>query len=158
MLAKLKQDWATAWVIIPSWQTQPWFLQFVRLVKPGTTTLLIPAHQHLLQLPGANLQHPIWDRLSLIAAIFSGTSQQRDCHLKLPRSSEHDGGSAQSAYNTSVQRWLYFYNRRQLNPHQPTVSQVLDFLHTLYELRLSYSATGTHQSVISALIEILGVP
>ena len=28
----------------------------------------------------------------------------------------------------------------------------------MYELRLSYSAIGTHQSVISALIEILGVP
>ena len=53
VLAKLAQDRATALVIVPCWQTQPWFPQFVRLVKPGTTPLLIPAHQHLLQLQAA---------------------------------------------------------------------------------------------------------
>ena len=66
--------------------------------------------------------------------------------------------STQSAYNTPVRRWLDFCNRRQLNPHQPTVSQVLDFLHTLYELGLSHSAIGTHRSAISAIVEIPGVP
>ena len=63
--------------------------------------------------------------------------------------------STQSAYNTPVRRWLDFCNRWQLNSHQSTVSQVLDFLHALYELGLSHSATGTHcQSAISALVEI----
>ena len=100
VLAKLAQDRATALVIVPCWQTQPWFPQFVRLVKPGTTPLLIPAHQHLLQLPGTNYQHPIWDRLSLVAAILPGTSQQWNCHLMLPRSSEHHGGSAHSQHTT----------------------------------------------------------
>ena len=41
---------------------------------------------------------------------------------------------------------------------QQTVSQVLDFLHTLYELGLSHSAIGTHRSAISAIVEIPGVP
>ena len=62
--------------------------------------LLILAHQHLLQLPGTNSQRPIWDRLSLVAAILSGTSQQRDCHLMSSRSSEHHGGSAHSRHIT----------------------------------------------------------
>ena len=98
--AKLAKDRATALVIVPCWQTQPWFPQFVPLVKPGTTPLLIPAHQHLLQLPATNFQHPIWDRLSLVAAILSGTFQQKDCHLTLPRSSEHHGGSAHNQHIT----------------------------------------------------------
>ena len=59
VLAKLAQDQATALVIVPCWQTQLWFPQFVWLVKPATTPLLIPAHQHLFQLPETNLQHPI---------------------------------------------------------------------------------------------------
>ena len=42
-----------ALVVVPCWETQQWFTQFVRLVKPGTTPLLIPAHQHLLQLQAA---------------------------------------------------------------------------------------------------------
>ena len=65
--------------------------------------------------------------------------------------------STQLAYNTPVQRWLDFCSRRQLNPHQPTVSQVLDFLHTLYELGRSYRAIGTRRSAISAIVEIPGV-
>ena len=66
--------------------------------------------------------------------------------------------STQSAYNTTVRRWLEFCKRWQLNPYQPTVSQALDFLHTLYELGLSYNAIGTHWSAISAIVEIPGVP
>ena len=100
VLAKLAQDWAAALVIGPCWQTQPWFPQFVRLVKPGTTPLLIPAHQHLLQLPGTNSQHPIWDQLNLVKAILPGISQQRNCHLTSSRSSEHHGGSARSQHTT----------------------------------------------------------
>ena len=66
--------------------------------------------------------------------------------------------STQSAYNTPVRRWLDFCNRRQLNPLQPIVSQVLDFLYTLYKLGLSHSVIGTHRSAISAIVEIPGVP
>ena len=59
-----------------------------------------------------------------------------------------------------MRQWLDFCNRWQLNPHQPTVSQVLDFLHTLYKLGLSYSAIIGHTGVqyISATVEIPGVP
>ena len=125
-------------------------------MKPGTTPLLIPAHQHLL--PATNLLHPSWDWLSLIAAILSGTSQWPDCHLMLLRSSALWRVSTQSAYNTPVWQWLDFCNRWQLNSHQPTVRQFLDFLHTLYESGLSHSAIGTHRSAISAIVEIPGVP
>ena len=104
--------------------TQPWFQQFVHLVRPRMTPSLIPAHQHLLQLPGTNLQHPIWNWLCLVAAILLDTSQERVCYLDF-----------------------------QLNPYQPTVSLVLDFLHT-YELGLSNSAIGIQQSAISAIVEI----
>ena len=50
--------------------------------------------------------------------------------------------------------WLDFCNRREFYRHQPTVSYARDFLHTLYELGLSYSAIGTHRSSISAIVEI----
>ena len=66
--------------------------------------------------------------------------------------------STQSAYNTPVRRWLHFSNKWQLNRCKPTVSQVIGFLHTLYELGLSCSAIGIHRSAISAIIEIPGVP
>ena len=56
MLAKLAQDWATALVIVPCWQTQPWFPQSVRLETMDNTAVDTPAHhhQHLLQLATRN--------------------------------------------------------------------------------------------------------
>ena len=101
MLAKLTQDRVTALLIFPCWQTQPWFPQCVLLVKPGTQ-LLIAAHQNLLQLSGTNLQYPIWDRLSLVGAIFSGFSQQRDCHRRPERQSIMEGQHTVSIKHTSV--------------------------------------------------------
>ena len=50
---------------------------------------------HLLQLPGINLEHPIWDWFSLLAAILSCTSQQQDSHLMSHKLSVHHGGPAQ---------------------------------------------------------------
>ena len=90
------QDWATALVIVPCCLTQQWFPQFIQLVKPGAAPLLMPAHQYLLQLPGTKLQLPVRDRLSLLTIIFSGTSQQQDCHLTSPRPLEDHRGSAHS--------------------------------------------------------------
>ena len=91
-----------------------------------------------------------------VSSNFLGSSQQQERQLTLPRSSWR--ASTQLAYSTPVQRWLEFCRRRQLNPYQPTVSQVFDFLHTLFELGLNYSATGAHWSAISATVEIPGVP
>ena len=65
-------------------------------------------------------------------------------------------------HTVSIQRtsktWLDFCKRWQFDPHQPTVNQVLDFLHTLHELILSYSAIETKRSAISAIIKIEEVP
>ena len=75
---KLSQDQATVLLILPCWRPQPCFTQFVRLVKPGITPLLILAHRYLPNLSGANLQQPIWDRLNFAAEDFSGISQKKD--------------------------------------------------------------------------------
>ena len=129
VLAKLAQDRVTALVIVPCWQTHPWFPQTVRLVKPGTTPLLIPAYQHLLQLPGTNLQHPTCDQFSLVAAICQAPPNSADV-AQIIKASWRVG--TQSAYITPVLQWLDFCNRRQFNPHQPTINQVLDLLDTIY--------------------------
>ena len=46
------------------------------------------------------LEHLIWDRLSLVAAILSGTFQQHDCHLTSPKSSVHHVGPAHNQHTT----------------------------------------------------------
>ena len=72
------------------------------MILPHFPRLTLPTHEHLLQLPGTNkhLKHPIWDWLSLLPAILTGTSHQWDCHLMLPLSSKHHGGSGHSQHST----------------------------------------------------------
>ena len=66
------------------------------------------------------------------------------------RSSEHHGGSAHSQHLT------HQYNHGSTSA--TTVSQVLDFLHKLYELGLSYSSAGAHRSAASAIVGNKRVP
>ena len=68
-----------------------------------------------------------------------------------------EGWHTVSIQHTS-ETWLDFFKRWQFDPHQTTVNQVLDFLHTLHELILSYSAIETIRSAISAIIKIAEVP
>ena len=141
-VGQLAQDLAATLVIVPFWQTQPWFPQFLRLMKPGTTPVFIPAHQHLFQLPGTNLQHPIWDQLILVAAILSGTSQSSSWFL----------GyivwiSARSARSAIVeitgvpqleQTWLvsrFMKETFHLKPPQPRYNKTWDVNKVMYYLK-----------------------
>ena len=56
-LAKIKRDEASVIVVVPCWQTQPWFLQFLRMVEHGTVPVFLKANHKLLQLPGTGQTH-----------------------------------------------------------------------------------------------------
>ena len=139
MLAKLAQDWVTALLIVPCCQAQPWSPQFVRLVKPA------PATRN--KLTTSNLGSA--QSGSIIFGAHFPTARVSSVVFQIIRASWMV--STQSAYNIPVRGWLESCNRWQLNPYQPNVSQVLNFLHTLYQLRLSCSAIETHWSAISAI-------
>ena len=49
ILAKIKRDEASIIVIVPCWQAQPWFPQFLSMVEHSTVLVLLKAHQKLLQ-------------------------------------------------------------------------------------------------------------
>ena len=139
MLAKLAQDWATALLTVPCCQAQPWFPQFVRLVKPA------PATRN--KLTTSNLG---WAQSGSISfAAHFPTARVSSVVFQIIRTSWRV--SIQSANNKPVRGWMESCNRRQLNPYQPNVSQVLDFLHTLYQWGLSCSTIETHWSPINAI-------
>ena len=98
VLSKIVQDEATVLMVVPCWQTQPWFPQFVRLIKADTKPLLIRAHQELLQLPGTPYMHPLCNKLNLVAARLCGIYQQRDCLRQSQRSLVHHGDPAHKKY------------------------------------------------------------
>jgi len=43
-------------------------------------------------------------------------------------------------------------------PHTPDVSEVLNFLHKLFEKGLGYSSICNHRSALSAIVKVPGTP
>ncbi|XP_028403388.1 uncharacterized protein LOC114526085 [Dendronephthya gigantea] len=59
-------------------------------------------------------------------------------------------------YHTYITKWLDFCHQRQGNPYKPELSQAMNFLQTLYNAGLSYSAINTARSALSTIINIHG--
>ena len=69
-LQKIAYDKAFGIIIAPDWPNQPWYPMFLAM---SSSSIPIPARRDLLRLPNdPSLEHPIWDRLPLIAALVSG--------------------------------------------------------------------------------------
>ena len=60
ILARIKWEEASITVIVPCWQTQPWFPQFLQMVEKGTAIVLLKPHHKLLQVPGTGQKHLLW--------------------------------------------------------------------------------------------------
>ena len=55
-------------------------------------------------------------------------------------------------YGTYIKKWTNFCCHRQIDHIQPTIAEVLDFLTTLFEQGLTYSAINTARSALSSYI------
>ncbi len=58
----------------------------------------------------------------------------------------------QKQYTVYINRWTQFCNTRQINPMLPTVTDVLEFLYSLYEHELSYSTINTARSALTSYL------
>ena len=91
ILAKIKRNEASTILIVPCWQTQPWFPQFLRMLEHSTVPVLLKAHHKLLQLPGTGQKQPLWKKLQLIVACLSSVSKWKDYRQASVISSWHHG-------------------------------------------------------------------
>ena len=60
----------------------------------------------------------------------------------------------QARYQTYLQRWQSFCDRREINLIQPPINCVLDCLREQYSLRIGYSALNSARSALSTIISI----
>ena len=58
----------------------------------------------------------------------------------------------QKQYTVYLHKWSHFCAERQVNSLSPTVTDILHFLHTLYQQDLSYSTLNTARSALSTLL------
>lgn len=59
--------------------------------------------------------------------------------------------STKKQYSTYVKQWFRFCSKRKIDPLQPALNEVLDFLTVLFDKGLSYSTINCARSALSAL-------
>ena len=116
--------------------------------------LLHPQSDNLLLLPHTGEQHPLRKKMGLMACKLSGQASCREMFLtKQPKSSCIPGQMSPSS-NTSLTSKLgssCVVNGRLINPYDPPLTRVLDFLASLFDRGLKYDAINTAKSAISAI-------
>ncbi|XP_072166763.1 uncharacterized protein [Diadema setosum] len=122
-LQKIEAEKAEGFMIVPNWPTQAWFGRLLNLLIDEPIILPI-IRQHL---QGTGLS----DETTKI--ILSAWRQ-----------------STHKQYSVYTRKWLDFCNRRQTNPMQLPVKEVLDFLTLLFK-NSGYSALNTARSALASV-------
>lgn len=68
-LQKILNDKATGIVVVPLWETQPWFPLFKSMLK--TEPIYFSPHINLLTCPFTRKPHPLWRKTTLVAGLLS---------------------------------------------------------------------------------------
>ena len=89
-LQKIEQDQATGVLLVPVWQTQPWFTPLLHLLVENP--VLFPQSRCLLTQPHNHALHPLRNQLKLMACKLSGKASSREAfQTRLQRSSSNPG-------------------------------------------------------------------
>ena len=150
-LQKIEQDQATGVLLVPVWQTQPWFTPLLHLLVDNP--VLLPHSRCLLTQPHNHALHPLRNQLKLMACKLSRESlQQRSVSDKATAiilKSWSDG--TQKQYRPYIKQWIDFCSKWKADPYNPPLTAVLDFLVSLHDKGLTYTTINTARSAISAV-------
>ena len=142
---KIVQDQASGVLVLPLWPTQPYFMSVLNIFTD--TPRIVKAISQSLVHPSRNSPHSLHQRLDLLLYRLSGIPcLNARFHQTLPMSSCSLGELVHK--NNTKSTSIQFCLQRPQDP-QPTVTAVLDFLHSLFKQVLSYSALNTAGSAIS---------
>jgi hypothetical protein len=59
----------------------------------------------------------------------------------------------QKQYAPYISKWILFCDKRKINSECPTLNQVLEFLNSLFESGLSYSAINSARSAFDFVMD-----
>ena len=115
-LQKIEQDQAIGVIIVPLWQTQPWFTTLLHLLVANP--VLLPQSDCLLKQPHSNVLHPLRKQLRLVACKVSGRASSRETfQTRLQRSSYSPGETGhKSSINRTSSSGLNFVVNERLIP------------------------------------------
>ena len=158
-LKKMREDEATAILIVPYWPTQPWFALMLHMLTHPV--ILLPRSKKTLQLPFAPEKNiPSCQKNNALCMSFIRKSLHSQKFSKRFESVIMSSWrtTTKKQYQTYYQKWQKFTCERQIDSLHPPLNQVLDFLADLFESGLRYSALNTARSALSTFISVNIVP
>ena len=156
LLQKIWREKAQMTVIASIWPTQMWFS--VALWMTVQQPLNLP--KGCLTLPQDPLRKHSLNQTLRFAAILSGTSSDAQTFWStLPKLSYNHGALGHTSSIAHITRdGCYFATPSRINPVQPSINGVLEFLYNQYSLGIGYSALNTARSALPSFISINNVP
>ena len=150
VLRKIDNEKATAIVVVPFWPTQPWFPKFLQLCT-DPPFVLCSKHQPLLHHPRRDKKELPKTRLlvglTYAQHLFMKTSRRPTQNILM----ESWKSSTRKQYEPYIRAWNKLCVERDIDPTSPTLKAVTDFLSSLFDRGLSYSAINT------AVLDLEGV-
>ena len=150
VLRKIVEDEAEALVVAPLWTTQSWWPQLAHLIVDFPIRLS-PTSKILYQPNNPERTHPL-QKLKLGAFRVSG----KFCKAEKFRESadliiQAWRQSTKKQYECYLRKLLKFSGSREIDPLQPSITVVIEFLYDLYRSGVQYSGIGTARSALSKL-------
>ena len=153
VLNKIQEEQASGICVIPNWPTQAWFPKAMKLAKQRI--VLLKPGPTLLQLPNQPAQtHPLHQKLSLGLPLVR---DRLDHNTKLGSlakdiimASWRSGTGKQ--YQSYLSRWESFCKEQGIHHTTATVEIGIDFLASIFQPGLGYSAINTARSALSSVI------
>ena len=149
-LAKIRQEQATLVLVTPMWQTQPWYVELLQMLKEEP--ILIPYMEGILTSPRGE-QHPLLQasRMNLAAWKVSGLVQmQAKFQNRLETFSTKTSGTAQNPLTRPRRKWVSWCSGKQINPVQAPVEHIVNFLTEKFHEPLQFSTLNVCRSALSA--------
>ena len=142
--------------MVPQWPTQAWYLQLIRMLIEEP--LLLPKRDSILHSLFDPERCHSWkeNQTDGLSVIRSALKNQRisQAAQKLILSSWRQG--TQKPYRTYLNKWQCYAGEQSINPFQPPVNKVLEFLNQPYEQGLGYSGINTAGSALSSITTLEG--
>ncbi|KAJ8914836.1 hypothetical protein NQ315_014849 [Exocentrus adspersus] len=150
-LNKIISEQSEGILVVPHWEAQPWYPTFSRMQI--SDPIYFHPKEDLLLSP-FRTSHPLWRRLTLVAARLSGKHLQDATPRKKSQvvliSSLSKNTIAQ--YNTVYKKWWQFCNEKEFSLYTPTTFNILEFLNSEYKRGARYATLNTERSAINLLL------
>ncbi|XP_065064076.1 uncharacterized protein LOC135690441 [Rhopilema esculentum] len=154
MLKKIQIDQAEGIRVLPNWPTQPWYSKpQIDEIKANFTEAksLIASAAFEPFCDSSPLQQPSSRGMSLISQKIT-TSELSSSAKHILLSSWRPG--TQKQYNSYLDRWKTYCAQNSIQVFNPTIEQCIEFLTSLFDSGLGYTAINTARSALSSIITL----